>query len=488
MSFIETSLQTSYPDEFSDTVAKMTASILQEQLAPIVDTLREHARLLDLHAALLNHSTAMNRYNVGKIDDIRDFQNNINFKLQFYVDPEDRWHPNYRNSRTPSTSTSTETLPNTESRLPAADAHTQADEPTHSTAASSSPVAASPGLPSHPSTPAATEHADSRPTTPRQELGDGFSVVPGPSRRLQRERPFSVAPDPMWNSSREIQPYEHLATYAPPPPYIQPPTYAEVVPPEQIEAVEEVVYSDPFAVEIIEIEPSTLQSPTLDIRDVSVSSSAIPRVPVTEEEAHNNPSYSYGPSWTFESRRQAPNSTASEDVADEDPQVTTSTDDAHNGPSHPPDQTILWAEMAENSTTSENETGDVDVGSGDENPNAEPQLSEKARGKKRMREEDYSSDEKDDSEMLEGLLGGGCSSGSGSNTSSDRDGQPDRKRMKMDTDTDTRISTDRLEVDGSVSMVARMGLFETLTNPESFRQVKKLKEIEKLYRRGRLSL
>jgi len=77
MSFFELSHQTSYPDEFSDTVAKMTASILQEQLAPIVDTLREHARLLDLHAALLNHSTAMNRYNVGKLDDIRDFQNNI---------------------------------------------------------------------------------------------------------------------------------------------------------------------------------------------------------------------------------------------------------------------------------------------------------------------------------------------------------------------------------------------------------------------------
>ena len=77
MSFMETSLLTSYPDEFSDTVAEMTASILQEQLAPIVETLREHARLLDLHSALLNHSTAMNRYNVGKIDDIRDFQNNI---------------------------------------------------------------------------------------------------------------------------------------------------------------------------------------------------------------------------------------------------------------------------------------------------------------------------------------------------------------------------------------------------------------------------
>jgi hypothetical protein len=77
MPFIETSSHTSYPDEFSDAMAEMTASILQEQLAPIVDTLREHARLLDLHAALLNHSTAMSRYNVGKIDDIRDFQNNV---------------------------------------------------------------------------------------------------------------------------------------------------------------------------------------------------------------------------------------------------------------------------------------------------------------------------------------------------------------------------------------------------------------------------
>ncbi len=77
MSSIETPLQTSRPDELSDAVAKMTASILEEQLAPIGETLREHARLLDLHAALLNHSTAMNRYNVGKLDDIRDFQNNI---------------------------------------------------------------------------------------------------------------------------------------------------------------------------------------------------------------------------------------------------------------------------------------------------------------------------------------------------------------------------------------------------------------------------
>lgn len=72
-----TTSQSAYPDEFSDSMANLTASIVQEQLAPILDTLREHAKLLDLHAALLNHSTAMNRYNVGKLDDIRDFQANI---------------------------------------------------------------------------------------------------------------------------------------------------------------------------------------------------------------------------------------------------------------------------------------------------------------------------------------------------------------------------------------------------------------------------
>jgi hypothetical protein len=416
------------------------------------------------------------------------------FKLQFYVNPEDRWHPDYRDSRTSSASTSTETLLNTDPRLPAADAHTQADEPAHSAAASSSSVSASPGLPDRPLTPAATEHADSRPTTPRQQLGDGFSVVPGPSRRLQRERPFSVAPDPMWNSSREIQPGESLGTHAPPPPYVLPPTYAEVVPPGQVENVAEALHLEPFPVETIEIEPSTL-----DVREVSVSSDIIPHVPMTEEEAQNTPSYAFGPSWTFQSSTQAQNPIASEDEADEevdsdgpDPhvgsQVTTSTNDARGDPSHSLDPVpLLWTAEAENSTTSGNETGDV--GSGDEDPNAQSQLSEKARGKKRMREEDYSSDEKDDSETLEELFGGSSGSG-GCNPSSsgDGDGQPDRKRIKTDTDTHTRISTDPLEVDEPVLMVARMGLFDTLTDVESSRQVKKLKEIQRLYRSGRPSL
>jgi hypothetical protein len=80
MSFVETPFQTDYLDEFRNTVARVTASILQEQLAPIVEHFREHARLLDLHSALLNHSPGMNRYNVGKTDDVRDIQNNVTVK------------------------------------------------------------------------------------------------------------------------------------------------------------------------------------------------------------------------------------------------------------------------------------------------------------------------------------------------------------------------------------------------------------------------
>ncbi|KAH9083628.1 hypothetical protein EDB83DRAFT_32022 [Lactarius deliciosus] len=82
--------------EISDSVTAMVACILQEQLAPILETIREHSRLLDWHSALLNHSTVMNRYNVGKLDDLRDLQTNVNYKLQFHIDPEDRKRPTYR--------------------------------------------------------------------------------------------------------------------------------------------------------------------------------------------------------------------------------------------------------------------------------------------------------------------------------------------------------------------------------------------------------
>ena len=110
-----------------------------------------------------------------------------------------------------------------------------------------------------------------------------------------------------------------------------------------------------------------------------------------------------------------------------------------------------------------------------DDPDRVPQLSEKARGKKRMREEDYSSDEED--EALERLLLGEGGSGHIPSTS-DRDGQPDRKRIK----TDSRINTDPLEVDEDILMLARMGLVEELTPLQRRRQNEKLKAIQKLYR------
>jgi precorrin-4 methylase len=77
MSTSDVQPQAGHLDQLSDTVAAMVAHLLQEQLAPIIETLREHARLLDCHTALLNHSTTMNRYNVGKLEDLRDLQNSV---------------------------------------------------------------------------------------------------------------------------------------------------------------------------------------------------------------------------------------------------------------------------------------------------------------------------------------------------------------------------------------------------------------------------
>lgn len=77
MSTSEAPVKPDYLNEISDSVAAMVAGMLEEQLAPILETIREHSRLLDLHSALLNHSTIMNRYNIGKLDDLRDLQTNV---------------------------------------------------------------------------------------------------------------------------------------------------------------------------------------------------------------------------------------------------------------------------------------------------------------------------------------------------------------------------------------------------------------------------
>jgi len=96
MSASEVPVKADHLNEISDSVAAMVACILQERLAPIREAIREHSRLLDWHSALLNHSTIMNHYNVGKLDDLRDLQTNVNYKLQFQIDPEDRRRPTLR--------------------------------------------------------------------------------------------------------------------------------------------------------------------------------------------------------------------------------------------------------------------------------------------------------------------------------------------------------------------------------------------------------
>lgn len=77
MSACEVPVESDNLNEISDSVAAMVTCILQEQLAPIREAIRKHSKLLDWHSALLNHSTIMNRYNVGKLDDLRDLQTNV---------------------------------------------------------------------------------------------------------------------------------------------------------------------------------------------------------------------------------------------------------------------------------------------------------------------------------------------------------------------------------------------------------------------------
>ncbi|KAI0266716.1 hypothetical protein BC834DRAFT_969239 [Gloeopeniophorella convolvens] len=79
--------------EECDSIASLVASLLKEQLAPIIETLREHARVLDYHTALLNHHTVMAEYNVGKMEDLRDIQVNANYKLKDEVIGEKRAYP-----------------------------------------------------------------------------------------------------------------------------------------------------------------------------------------------------------------------------------------------------------------------------------------------------------------------------------------------------------------------------------------------------------
>ncbi|KAI0248943.1 hypothetical protein BJV78DRAFT_739412 [Lactifluus subvellereus] len=231
MSNSEVQPQAGHLDQLSDTVAAMVAHLLQEQLAPIVETLREHARLLDCHTALLNHGTIMSRYNVGKLDDLRDLQNSVNYKLQYGARPEKRQYPTYRNPLPPSggvrrTATVVDVAysllgdcPRLPDRAPGPSGEPSSSQSTEPT--NSPPTTNAPNVPARQATPS-TEPATTPPPSP--------VVAPRGNRRLRRERPFGAsetADDPMWTTSRAIDIDARLPTPPPPPPYVLPPAYTD---------------------------------------------------------------------------------------------------------------------------------------------------------------------------------------------------------------------------------------------------------------------
>ncbi|KAI0256611.1 hypothetical protein BJV78DRAFT_1150608 [Lactifluus subvellereus] len=218
MSTSQVQPQAGHLDQLSDAVAVMVAHLLQEQLAPIVDTLREHARLLDFHTALLNHSTIMSRYNVGKLDDLRDLQNSVKRETV----------PHVSQPPTPSGVRRTATVVDVASSLlgdcpclpdrvpgPSGEpSSSQSTEPTNPP-----PTTNAPNVPARQAT-LPTESATIPPPSPM--------AAPSGNRRLQRERRVGeAAGDPMWTTSRAIDIDARLPTPPPPPPYVLPPAYTD---------------------------------------------------------------------------------------------------------------------------------------------------------------------------------------------------------------------------------------------------------------------
>ncbi|KAH9013667.1 hypothetical protein EDB84DRAFT_1532247 [Lactarius hengduanensis] len=214
----------------SDSVAAM------EQLAPILETIREHSKLLDWHSALLNHSTIMNRYNVGKARRSTrpsDQRKVSGYKLQFHIDPEDRKRPTYRGARPTPTVIAARTESPQKDNLPPSERspsgssssvssrdRTSSESPT----GSMSSVTSAPGSPARQPTPVFEPPPASNaslPPTPSQVTADG-SGTPMTRRGLRRERAHDETPDPMWNSSRKIDLFEPIPTPTPARPCIPP--------------------------------------------------------------------------------------------------------------------------------------------------------------------------------------------------------------------------------------------------------------------------
>ncbi|KAI0305654.1 hypothetical protein B0F90DRAFT_1666492 [Multifurca ochricompacta] len=218
-------LQPDHLSEFSDSVANIVASLLQEQLAPILETLQGHARLLDCHTALLNHSTVINRYNVGKLDDLRDLQTSVNYKLQFHIDPENRQYPTYRFQRDAEdvrrTATVTDIASSTSKGDPyllGRDSGASCEPSSDLTGSRSGSSTMSASKPSTGQSTPATEPTNNPPLPSPQAVRGDHSA-----RGLRRERPHDEVPDQMWNSSHEIVLSAPLPAPAPALPYIPPP-------------------------------------------------------------------------------------------------------------------------------------------------------------------------------------------------------------------------------------------------------------------------
>jgi len=209
----------------------------------------------------------------------------------------------------------------------------------------------------------------------------------------------------MWNSTRAINPFLHLAAPPPPPPYVEPPAYAT---------------EDPATLSAESQAPET----TLTAERTSPP----PSVPPPASEAEVEAAVSAGPS------------ASASDIVDHTPS--------------PPLSPVVCSP----------EGGD------DPDAGTSLQLSEKARGKKRMREEDYSysSDEDENDENDGPFMEGG----------SRRDGS-DRRRKK----TDTRINMDRLDMSPYGWQTPRMSFMDELyTLSDHRRSAEKLKSIQRLYR------
>jgi hypothetical protein len=261
----------------------------------------------------------------------------------------------------------------------------------------------------------------------------------------------------MWNSTRTINPFLHLAAPPPPPPYVEPPAYAT---------------EDPAT---LSAESQQAQGTTLTAELTSPPPSVHP--PATEDSATlSAESQTQGSNLTAELTSPPPSvhPPATEDPAtlsaESQAQGTTLIPERTSPPPsfHPPaSEAEVEAVVSAGPSASSSDSYSLDGGD-DPDAGTSLRLSEKARGKKRMREEDYSSDEDENDENDDPFVEGG----------SRRGGSGHRRKKR-----DTRISTDRLDMSPDGWQVPILTFMDDLyTLSDRRRSTEKLKSIQRLYR------